>query len=133
MTFPGGVSSAGRRTIAPPRQRRPTELPDGGVGRALREAARLEKLARACRVGLIQRDPHGVRRTIGLALDALEAIEAGLALEFPPGDPGQPVDTPSSRGLATSAPTPLPPTIESRRGADSVVLASVPGSNRSRR
>jgi hypothetical protein len=106
MTYSGGISSAGRRMIAPPRQRRPTELPDGGLTRAMREAGRLEKLARACRAGLIQRDPNGVRRIIGHALDALEAIEAGLALEFPPGDPGQLVDAPSNRGLATSAPVP---------------------------
>ena len=93
------ASAAGRRTIVPPRRGRPTELPDGGMAGALRAAHRLEKLAQICREGLVERDPNGVRRAIGLALDAIEAIEAGLASEFPPRDPGQPEVAPRAEGI----------------------------------
>lgn len=101
MTNLAGATAAGRRTIVPPRQSRPTELPDGGIAGAVRASVRLEKLARTCRDGLVERDPNGVRRAIGLALDAIEAIEAGLATEFPPNDPGQPSELPGRRGLAS--------------------------------
>ena len=127
MTHSFGISSAGRRTIVPPRQVHSAALPNGGVAQALREATRLENLARACRASLLRSDPNGVRRTVGLALDALEAIESGLAQEFPPTDPGRPADRPPSEGPPSIATAPLRPAGDQRREVDRGGLPEPPG------
>jgi acetolactate synthase regulatory subunit len=78
------------RRIEPPRRRQGEGIETMGMTAALVAARRLEIAARACQAAIAGRDPALVRATLGQAFDALELVEAGLAREFPPRDPGRP-------------------------------------------
>ncbi len=87
----GGQAARGRRQITRASRRL---VVVAGIDAAQHATRRLERFARLCRERLVARDPAGVRVALDHVFDAAEQIEAGLAAEFPPCDPGQPDDAP---------------------------------------
>ena len=123
------IGAGARRAIEPPRRARATRTTEGAMADAARAAIHLETIARECQEALAQRELRAVHRAIGLALDAIEAIESGLALEFPPIDPGQRGD---NRGAFAAIGSPRRGTSVDARRADPSAGPSAAGTTRDR-